>query len=371
MYVLLHICCSTPSAPVYLLLTSCISVVPPPVVSKPALMSIVAHVLCGLLVSSLTRVQTEKEIATNDALVILDDLDGFLSESTTSNSYLTNAFDAKLKADPSSSTLHDQHKTPATNTTIPPTVFTPDTNTMTSATKADVDAALGLVDVDASSSMAKELAATSHEVVIKPSAPALKAAPKAVPASKAAPAQETPRRRKLVRGGNAKKTPVLAEYTNALAALVDLDSFLNKYEEMFSEILNFEGPSTPNNSNKSSKNLFNRSSRKGSHVFTTESETMATKFTHQGAPIVIGRYAARRFLTSLVHDTLTSTTCSEEPSSSRAWCAISALDRHFCLHVLIGALIGLCRLWCVCRRAVQCHFPRKSRGRIAWQGARL
>ena len=58
----------------------------------------------------------------------------------------------------------------------------------------------------------------------------------------AADEKKKPARRKLVRGGNKHVTPVLPEFTNALSALDDLDGFLNKYEEMNSEILNFDGP---------------------------------------------------------------------------------------------------------------------------------
>jgi len=54
--------------------------------------------------------------------------------------------------------------------------------------------------------------------------------------------QATPRRRKLVRGGNKKETPVLPEYQDALDALNDLDEALNKYDEMFDTLENLDGP---------------------------------------------------------------------------------------------------------------------------------
>lgn len=66
----------------------------------------------------------------------------------------------------------------------------------------------------------------------------------------------TPRRRKLVRGGNVKATPVLPEYQLALKALNSLDTFLNRYEELQSEILNFDGPTqSESESTKSSGGL--------------------------------------------------------------------------------------------------------------------
>jgi myosin-3 len=60
--------------------------------------------------------------------------------------------------------------------------------------------------------------------------PAAATAPPA-PATAPAPAKPgEPRRRKLVRGGNAKKTEVLPEYTLALEAIADLDKFLDEAE---------------------------------------------------------------------------------------------------------------------------------------------
>lgn len=50
-----------------------------------------------------------------------------------------------------------------------------------------------------------------------------------------------PRRRKLVRGGNKKETPVLPAFQDALDALDDLDSFLNVYEQMHKDYESLDG----------------------------------------------------------------------------------------------------------------------------------
>lgn len=69
-------------------------------------------------------------------------------------------------------------------------------------------------------------------------------------AKKATPADGKPRRRKLVRGGNRHETPVLPEYSAAMLALDDLDSFLNKYEEMHNEYENMSGPKSQSSQKK-------------------------------------------------------------------------------------------------------------------------
>lgn len=66
---------------------------------------------------------------------------------------------------------------------------------------------------------------------IQPKQPILAAAPTPTPAAAPTPtAPGEPRRRKLVRGGNAKPTAVLPEYAAALQAIDDLDKFLDEFE---------------------------------------------------------------------------------------------------------------------------------------------
>eukprot|EP00035_Acanthoeca_spectabilis_P023227 m.448382 g.448382 ORF g.448382 m.448382 type:complete len:831 (+) comp19653_c0_seq1:264-2756(+) len=61
-----------------------------------------------------------------------------------------------------------------------------------------------------------------------------------LPAPKAEPAEKEPRRRKLVRGGNKKETPMLQGYVEAMKALDGLEVYLDKCEAEWST----ESPST-------------------------------------------------------------------------------------------------------------------------------
>jgi hypothetical protein len=51
------------------------------------------------------------------------------------------------------------------------------------------------------------------------------------PAAKPVSETKEPRRRKLVRGGNSKETPVLEEYTSAMSSLEDLEAYLDPYAQ--------------------------------------------------------------------------------------------------------------------------------------------
>ena len=61
--------------------------------------------------------------------------------------------------------------------------------------------------------------------------------PQAATTGTAKPEKKEPRRRKLVRGGNKKETPVLPEFKQAMAALDELNGFLDR-EESVSDVFN-------------------------------------------------------------------------------------------------------------------------------------
>ena len=152
--------------------------------------------------------------------------------------------------------------TPATTSATKPVTAAPVAESIAAAAKAEAVASGDGALAVASPTPATPVAGAADPLKAKPGG--LVGATLATPAG-STPAGATPRRRKLVRGGNAKKVPVLPEYTQAVQALKNLDAFLDRCESLRPPSASPTPPPAPS--------------------------TSPITFTHRGSPTVLGASA--------------------------------------------------------------------------------